>query len=395
MKFTASEIIAETMEILAENIKGVAEELEHDTNMTEFLKNLRACQRLMVVAMGRSGLVARFSKNWLSKIIKDVRVIEMGDEDVPSDFGQKESDFLMAISSSGRTAQVIDYTTTLRKEKGIKIVAITTKPEAPAWHERDLIIHVKGRTKEDWIKERGEKIGQRVPLGTLSEFTSLVFLSSAVQTIMEKRFDPGRLKEIMLQLSKELIAFIPSIRQQNEELERTIDVILAAKRNGGRVVLDGMGRVRRILEIFATRLIEVYGINPLIIRSFISAKIREKKDAVLIASLSGEVIQTFKTVSHCVEEKGIVPIYFTCFGESPANELISKGEVLGIKIGGKVQRRGGPISWSKMQFLEGGKTKPLDSSAEFLLLGLLEGIFACIMEKLGLTEKDLEHAELE
>jgi hypothetical protein len=192
-----------------------------------------------------------------------------------------------------------------------------------------------------------------------------------------------------------------------DSFEHVVEAILDTKWRGSRVVLDGFGRLERINSLFASRLIQVYGLNPMILREDITAKIRDL-DTVIICSLSGEIAQTFKTVNHCTRERGITPIYFTGFGESPVYQLIMKGKVtdkgktvaegkaLGIFVPGTVARRGKIVSFSERQFVEEKKRiTPLDNTAEVVLLAIFEGIFACIMERLGLTEENLEHADLE
>ncbi len=409
VRLSCSEIIKETVNILIRHITEVALRLE-EKKTEQFLKVLTSAHRIIIAGMGRSRIVGRLAKNWLNKLGVDVKVIEMGDEDVPSDFSHKLGDILMPISASGKTPSIVDYSTTLR-EKGegtVMVLPITATPHAPAWHKGDLILVVQGRTKEHWLKEKEGVVGQRVPLGTISEFATLIFLLSVTQAIMEGELKTVRVREVVLKMAQELENSLSYIERQKETLEKVVEAILDTKWRGSRVVLDGFGRVDRINCMFAARLIQVYGLNPMILRGDIGAKIRGI-DTVIISSLSGEILQTFKTVSHCVRDKGLIPIYFTGLGDSPASRLIRKGrivemgktivqgKVLGVFVPGTVVRRGRLVSFSERQFIENGKKKitPLDETTEVVLLAIFEGIFACIMDRLGLKETNLEHAELE
>jgi len=407
-RLSASEVIKETLDILVRHIRMVANSLD-ERKTEQFLKVLTSAHRVIIAGVGRSRIVGRFAKNWLNKLGMDVRVIEMGDEDVPPDFSTKLGDILIPISASGKTSSIVDYSATLRmKGKGIvMLVPITARPHGPAWDRKDLTMTVPGRTKEDWIKEKRERIGQRVPLGTLSEFATLAFLLAATQAVLEGKLEVARVNKVMLEIAEELEKAIPHIYTQKNTLEEVVDAILDTKWKASRVVLDGFGRVERINCIFAARLIQVYGLNPMMLRGDINAKIRNL-DTVIISSLSGEIAQTFKTVTHCIEEKGLTPIYFTGLEDSPAGQLIRKGrivdkgqvivegKVLGVFIPGTVGRRGRIVSFSERQFVETKKKiTPLDNTAEVVLLAIFEGIFACIMNRLGLKERNLEHAELE
>lgn len=323
-RLKTTEIIIETIMFLAKHISHVAHTLSEE-NTRHFLKVLASGHRVIIAGAGRSRIVGKFSKNWLSKLGLDVRVIEIGDEDIPPDFSYKLGDILIPISASGKTPAIVEYCATLRKKgQGIvKVLPITARADGPAWDKDDILITLSDRTKADWVKEKEDKIGKRVPLGTLSEFATLVFLLAITQAMLEEKCTFERVRDVMLRIERELQGAFPLIERQGDSFERVVEAILNTKWRGSRIVLDGFGRLERINNMFASRLIQIYGLNPLILREDVTAKIRSL-DSVTVCSLSGEIEQVYKTINHCLKERGIVPIYFTGIGESPAHQFITK-----------------------------------------------------------------------
>ncbi|MGE5309161.1 MAG: hypothetical protein ACM3OC_08760, partial [Deltaproteobacteria bacterium] len=408
------QIVGETVRILAEHIRTAAGSMD-DEQLRRFISALASTRLMLIGGVGRSGLAASFSENRLIENIglTGVRVVEMGDEGVTRYFGRSKFDVFLAISSSGSTRRIKEYTRIMR-EQNVRVLAITSNPKGEAWDgSRDIILNVKGRTKADWKLDSASRLGRRTPLGTLSEFTTVVLMSSMIQAVSEERFSAERVKEIMLTVASELEDSVAVIEAQDAKLQQCVDKLLSAREQQGKVVLDGTGRVRKIFEMFAARLIQVYGFNPLVMRGFVSAKIRKEVDAVLACTLSGEVQEILETVNHAVNDKRITPVLFTAPGASPARELIDNGEfsapngkfsvkgaVVGVDVNGSAVRAGRLKCWTHEQFKylnfdQPARADVLENTSEFILLAMLDGLFACVMERLDLDEEDLEHAELE
>ncbi|MCK5393153.1 MAG: hypothetical protein KAI91_02355, partial [Candidatus Omnitrophica bacterium] len=107
-KPTSADEICKTVKIQANHIRKVAASLD-SKKTEEFLKKLISSKVLFIVAAGRSALAAKYAKKWLSKTGLDVRVIDLGDQDVPLNAGKREGDMAVAISSSGNTESIVDY----------------------------------------------------------------------------------------------------------------------------------------------------------------------------------------------------------------------------------------------------------------------------------------------
>ncbi|MCK5394311.1 MAG: hypothetical protein KAI91_08225, partial [Candidatus Omnitrophica bacterium] len=246
---------------------------------------------------------------------------------------------------------------------------------------------------------------------------------------MEKKYTFERVKEIMLEIADELdnsVSLLKYSEESIENIEKLVKAVIRSGYTGNRVFLDGVGRVREILDMFSARIIQIYNINPRLMRKNVGTKIQEKIDVVIVVSLSGEIKQMIKTIKHNIDVKGIIPFVFTGIGESPLQDLIVKGKksfkiqeiyrflkrgkrertifiegkVLGIFVPGNVVRigKGKVVSYYARQIRKKMPSKritPTEISSEFILLAIFDAIAAHIMRTLGLTEEDLRHAELE
>jgi len=101
-----------------------------------------------------------------------------------------EDDCLLAISGSGETRFVLS-TAEITKKRGAKIIAVTSYANSTLGKMADLVVRVKGRTKDeierDYIKRQmNGKHQSLAPLGTVFEVTSLIFLDGVIAQLMHK-----------------------------------------------------------------------------------------------------------------------------------------------------------------------------------------------------------------
>ncbi|MCK5476731.1 MAG: SIS domain-containing protein, partial [Candidatus Aenigmarchaeota archaeon] len=378
-------VIEDVLEILSSQLKEVAENIDENI-IAQILDSIDKDSRIVLTGAGRSGLVARYAGAWLGKIA-DTRIISAGDEDIAVDFGKRKKDILFAISSSGNTYSVMEYVNTLR-EKGARIIGITTNAQGKAWDEKDTLLVIKGRTKDDFKSKEKDLISKRTPLGTISEFSVLVVLTSLVEAYMVGK-KPSYMKKYILDISDELLRQKEIIHDQYEKIETLIDAILETRKSS-KIVLQAYGRMHTIAKLFASRLYQISGTKIMIIGSSVVKRIDEK-DVAVILSLSGRIKETHYA-TQVLNDIGIVPYFFLSGKKTLVQELINSKKATGIYVQDKEESYTEKISWFEKQFSSGKNYRyPSEFKGEILLLGFLEGIFACMYEKLCLEEKDLLH----
>ena len=96
------------------------------------------------------------------------------------------------MSGSGETNTIVSAART-SKERGAKVLALTSYPESSLGQIADSIIFVQGRTKVDEEDDKNYLRRQMdgnytslTPLGTAFELTSLVFLDGLICELMFK-----------------------------------------------------------------------------------------------------------------------------------------------------------------------------------------------------------------
>ena len=100
-----------------------------------------------------------------------------------------EGDCILAISGSGETNTIVTAAK-ISKNRGAKVLALTSYPESSLGQLADCVILVKGRTKveaddENYLKRQIKgNYTSLTPLGTAFELTSLVFLDGMVSELM-------------------------------------------------------------------------------------------------------------------------------------------------------------------------------------------------------------------
>jgi len=145
----------------------------------------RANKKILVVGVGRSGLVGRAFAMRLRHL--GARSYVVGETITPS---VEEGDLLVAISGSGSTQVVVAAAEAAKRMKA-KVAAITTYYDSPLGRLADLVVFVPGRTKlasmDDYFARQILGIHEPLsPLGTLFEDTSMVVLDAVVAELMKR-----------------------------------------------------------------------------------------------------------------------------------------------------------------------------------------------------------------
>lgn len=140
---------------------------------------------VLVVGMGRSGLVARGFAMRLRHL--GLHSYVLGETITPP---VKKDDIVVAISGSG-TTQIVVAAAEAAKKMGAIIVAVTSYPDSPLGKLADLILFVPGRTKvaviDDYFARQVLGLHEPLsPLGTLFEDTAMVVLDAVIADLMRR-----------------------------------------------------------------------------------------------------------------------------------------------------------------------------------------------------------------
>ena len=180
------------MEIMKTSIKAIlnniesAEEYLDEKAIDEFENIIIGAKNIFVTGAGRSGLAAKAFAMRLMHLGLSAYVV--GETISPAIY---EDDCIVAISGSGETNTIVSAAK-IAKNRGSKVLALTSYPESSLGQLADSYILVKGRTKkevddENYIKRQIHgNYTSLTPLGTAFELTTLVFLDAIVSELMEK-----------------------------------------------------------------------------------------------------------------------------------------------------------------------------------------------------------------
>jgi len=140
-------------------------------------------KKIMIIGMGRSGLIGRAFAMRLMHLSFAVHVV--GETITPA---LEADDILFAISGSGSTTFVVDAAE-IAKKVGAKIIAITSFPDSILGKLADHIILIAGRIvterEKDYFSRQILGVHEPLaPLGTLFEASTLVFLDSLIVELM-------------------------------------------------------------------------------------------------------------------------------------------------------------------------------------------------------------------
>ena len=180
------------MEIMKTSIKAIldnivtAEEYLDEKAIDEFENIIIGAKNIFVTGAGRSGLAAKAFAMRLMHLGLSAYVV--GETISPAIYAD---DCIIAISGSGETNTIVSAAK-IAKNRGSKVLALTSYPESTLGQLADAYILVKGRTKKEVDDENYMQrqihgnYTSLTPLGTAFELTTLVFLDAIVSELMEK-----------------------------------------------------------------------------------------------------------------------------------------------------------------------------------------------------------------
>lgn len=180
------------MELMKSSVSAIigniikAEEFLVEEEIENFEKIIIESNNVFVIGAGRSGLAAKAFAMRLMHL--GISSYVVGETITPAIF---EGDAIIAISGSGETSNIVSACK-IAKERGAKVLAVSSHPESSLGQISDAVILVKGRTKqesddEDYLKRQIDgNYTLLTPLGTAFELTTLVFLDGIVAELMDK-----------------------------------------------------------------------------------------------------------------------------------------------------------------------------------------------------------------
>ena len=174
-----------SIKAILDNIKS-AEEYLDEKAIDEFEDIIIESKNIFVTGAGRSGLAAKAFAMRLMHLGLSAYVV--GETISPAIYAD---DCIIAISGSGETNTIVSAAR-IAKNRGSKVLALTSYPESTLGQLADAYILVKGRTKKEVDDENYMKrqihgnYTSLTPLGTAFELTTLVFLDAIVSELMEK-----------------------------------------------------------------------------------------------------------------------------------------------------------------------------------------------------------------
>jgi 6-phospho-3-hexuloisomerase len=180
------------MEIMKTSIRAILDNIESaqdfldEKAIDEFENIIIGSKNIFVTGAGRSGLAAKAFAMRLMHLGLSAYVV--GETISPAIY---EDDCIVAISGSGETNTIVSAVR-IAKNRGSKVLAVTSYPESTLGQLADGYLFVKGRTKKEVDDENYMKrqihgnYTSLTPLGTTFELTTLVFLDAVVSELMEK-----------------------------------------------------------------------------------------------------------------------------------------------------------------------------------------------------------------
>ncbi len=179
------ELMKNSINAILENIENAQNFLDEDS-INDFENIIIESKNVFVTGAGRSGLAAKAFAMRLMHLGLSAYVV--GETISPAIY---EDDCIIAISGSGETNTIVSAVQ-IAKNRGSKVLAVTSYPDSTLGHLADSYLLVKGRTKKEIDDENYMKrqihgnYTSLTPLGTAFELTTLVFLDAIVSELMEK-----------------------------------------------------------------------------------------------------------------------------------------------------------------------------------------------------------------
>ena len=179
------EIMKSSIRAILDNIES-AEEFLDRKSLDEFENIIIKSENIFVTGAGRSGLAAKaFAMRLMHLGLSAYVVGETISPAIHSD------DCIVAISGSGETNTIVSAAN-IAKDRGSKVLVLTSYPESTLGQLSDCYVLVKGRTKKEVDDENYMKrqihgnYTSLTPLGTAFELTTLVFLDAIVSELKTK-----------------------------------------------------------------------------------------------------------------------------------------------------------------------------------------------------------------
>ncbi|MBQ6511752.1 6-phospho-3-hexuloisomerase [Methanobrevibacter sp.] len=179
------EIMKTSIRAILDNIETAQDFLDEET-VNQFEDIIINSENVFVTGAGRSGLAAKAFAMRLMHLGLSSYVV--GETISPA---INAEDCIIAISGSGETNTIVSAAR-IAKNRGSKVLAVTSYPESTLGQLADGYLLVKGRTKKEVDDENYMKrqihgnYTSLTPLGTAFELTTLVFLDAIVSELMEK-----------------------------------------------------------------------------------------------------------------------------------------------------------------------------------------------------------------
>ena len=178
------ELMKSSIDAIIGNIRA-AEEYLNEEDIDKFLDIIVSSKNVFLIGAGRSGLAAKAFAMRLMHL--GISSYVVGETISPAIY---EDDCIIAISGSGETNTIVSAAN-IAKNRGSKVLALTSYPESTLGKLADTVLLVKGRTKveaddENYMKRQIHgNYTSLTPLGTAFELTTLVFLDALVSELME------------------------------------------------------------------------------------------------------------------------------------------------------------------------------------------------------------------
>lgn len=178
------ELMKSSIDAIIGNIRA-AEEYLNEEDIDKFLDIIVSSKNVFLIGAGRSGLAAKAFAMRLMHL--GISSYVVGETISPAIY---EDDCIIAISGSGETNTIVSAAN-IAKNRGSKVLALTSYPESALGKLADTVLLVKGRTKveaddENYMKRQIHgNYTSLTPLGTAFELTTLVFLDALVSELME------------------------------------------------------------------------------------------------------------------------------------------------------------------------------------------------------------------
>ena len=179
------DIMKTSIKAILDNIVSAQDFLDEDA-IDKFENIIIESKNIFVTGAGRSGLAAKAFAMRLMHLGLSAYVV--GETISPAIYAD---DCIVAISGSGETNTIVSAAK-IAKNRGSKVLALTSYPDSTLGQLSDCYILVKGRTKKEVDDENYMKrqihgnYTSLTPLGTAFELTTLVFLDAIVSELMEK-----------------------------------------------------------------------------------------------------------------------------------------------------------------------------------------------------------------